>query len=270
MVFKELLSMDKKELLLSVADKTLEIVLIALFGIIAIRLVDKLLLNIFRKTKLDETVEQFLQSITQWSLWIVLGLIVLKHVGVDTTPLLASLSIIGFITGFALKDVLSNMAAGMMILSAKPFKVRDFIKSGDVSGTVIKIGISSCVIRTADNLKITVPNSTLWGNPITDYSTYDTRRVEIKLGIAYNHDIEDVLKILSSTIKMNKNVLKDPAASFSISELGEYTVDIIVWFWVKRTDYLDTRNAMNKAIKEVFEKEGIEMPNPTMDIYMKK
>ncbi len=254
----------------SILDKIFITIIIFLVGFFLIKIVNMFLDRLFKKTKFDVTLEQFLDSLINWSLWIILVVVILNHVGVDTTPILASLSIVGFISGFALKDVLSNLAAGMLILASKPFKVGDFIKSGDISGTVEKIRTASCVLRTVDNIKISVPNNLLWGNPIINYSSYPRRRIEIKVGVSYNHKISKVLKTLEKIVKSNKKILKEPVPEYFVSELGDYTLNAALRCWTKREDYFDVLYELHKDIKEEFEKAKIEMPNPTMDVYVKK
>ncbi|MBD3203870.1 mechanosensitive ion channel [Candidatus Woesearchaeota archaeon] len=261
---------DWNTLIPVIIDKIIGTILIIVIGYFLVRFVNNLLVKLLKKPRIDTTLKTFIESLVYWGMWIVILLILMSYIGVDIGPILASLSVAGFITGFAMKDVLSNLAAGMMILGNKPFKVGDYIKSGGISGTVKKIGISSSVLTTPENQKITVPNAELWGNPITNYSAYKTRRIDIKIGVSYEEDIDMVIRTLDEIVKEKKEILKEPEVSFFVSELGDYTVNIGLRCWTKIDDYWDILYFLNKKIKEVFEKKKISMPNPTMDINMRK
>ncbi len=260
-----LLSFSKDQAL-TVLDEAVTTLLIFVVGFFAIRISKTVLKKIFERSKLDRTIEHFLQSLIIWSLWIVLMLILLSNIGIDIGPILASLSIVGFVTGFALKDVMANLAAGLFILGAKPFKIGDYIVAGSISGTVYKIGIASCVIKTPQNQKITVPNAKIWGEPITNYSAYDTRRMDITLGISYDAKIDKAVKTLNSIARSEKAVLKDKEIFVNVTELSDYSVKVTLRCWTKSDDYWDSFVSINRKIKTEFEKKGIVMPNPTMDI----
>ncbi|MCD6229709.1 MAG: mechanosensitive ion channel [Candidatus Diapherotrites archaeon] len=141
-----------------------------IIGFFAIKIVRAYVKRFFDNVNLDKTLEVFIQKLIRVFLWIILVIIVLSNLGFDVTGFIAGLGILGFIVGFATKDVLSNLAAGMFLLLNRPFKVGDEIKAAKIEGKVKAIGTSACILITEKNEYITIPNSKIWGGPITNLS----------------------------------------------------------------------------------------------------
>ncbi|MFH2020422.1 MAG: mechanosensitive ion channel family protein [archaeon] len=270
MLYDFIKNLDWIEVLSIFLDKGIDLIVIVIFGYIIIRIIDFLIDKFFDKTNFDRAVEQFIHNLTVWMLWLILLLFVLGYLGVDIGPILASLSIVGFITGFALKDVLANLAAGLLILATKPFKIGDMIKSGEVFGKVEKIGIASCELTTPDNLKITIPNATLWGNAIYDYNEYDTRRISIIIGVSYSNELKKVFTVIKNILKSEKKVLLKPEHQVLVANLGNDSVDIKINAWVKLQYIDDVTDSLNKKIKYEFEKHKIEFGQQSLNVNLIK
>ena len=220
-----------------------------------------------KSKKIDETIIIFVGSMVRYLVIIFTVLAVLDQFGVETTSLIALLGAAGLAIGFALQGTLSNVAAGVMLLFFRPFKVGQFVDVGGTAGTVKGVGLFTTLLDTGDNVHIIVPNANIWGSAIKNFSHNKTRRIDLLIGIGYGDDIDKAMKVILSTIKAQKLALDDPAPLVVVGELGGSSVDLVVRVWSKNGDYWAVRWALIKAIKENFDKEGIEIPYPQTVIH---
>ena len=251
--------------------------LILVVGGLVVKLITALVRKALRKTKrVNALLESFLCSAVSKTGWIFLAVIALGRIGVDVGPLIAGLGVTGFILGFAFKDTLSNFASGIMIALNQPFKVGDYVIVSGVEGTVKELNMMATVIATGDNKKIVVPNSNVWGGPVTNFSAHDKRRVDMSVGIAYGADIalakKTAIDALNAIAAPNgsKMVLDDPAPMAEVSSLGESAVVLTVRAWCKTADYWGVYFAGNQAIKQSFAEAGVAIPFPQIDVHMKQ
>jgi small conductance mechanosensitive channel len=227
--------------------------------------------NLKHFKKFDEGTANFLFRLIKVIEWIIVFLIILAIFKVPLTGLLTSLGIAGFIVGFALKDVLGNLAAGVMIMVHRPFLVGDWIQVGkDISGTVKDIGISAIEIKTFRNEKIVVPNGSVWGNPITNFSAYATRKIVEDVCIPYEASIDKAVKLILKLLDKEPRVLDEPEFQVVVKEMANSAVVLSVRAWVKNSDYWPTVFDLRKQLKESLSKAGIEIPFPQMDVHVKK
>ncbi|MEE8258339.1 MAG: mechanosensitive ion channel domain-containing protein [Sphingomonadales bacterium] len=220
-----------------------------------------------RSKKIDETIIIFAGSMVRYLVIIFTVLAVLDQFGVETTSLIALLGAAGLAIGFALQGTLSNVAAGVMLLFFRPFRVGQFVDVGGTAGTVKGVGLFTTHLDTGDNVHIIVPNANIWGASIKNFSHNKNRRIDLLIGIGYGDDIDKAMKVILSTIKAQKLALDDPAPLVVVGELGGSSVDLVVRTWCKNGDYWAVRWALIKAIKENFDKEGIEIPYPQTVIH---
>ena len=220
-----------------------------------------------KSKKIDETIIIFAGSMVRYLVIIFTVLAVLDQFGVETTSLIALLGAAGLAIGFALQGTLSNVAAGVMLLFFRPFKVGQFVDVSGTAGTVKGIGLFTTHLDTGDNVHIIVPNANIWGSAIKNFSHNKNRRIDLLIGIGYGDDIDKAMKVILSTIKAEKLALDDPAPLVVVGELGGSSVDLVVRVWSKAGDYWAVRWALIKAIKENFDKEGIEIPYPQTVIH---
>jgi len=205
------------------------------------------------------------------NLVVILGiLIALSQVGVSLGPLLAGLGIAGFIIGFALQDTLSNFASGMLILIYRPFDVGDFVEAGGVMGTVSHMSIVNTTFKTIDNQVLTVPNNMIWSSVITNVTAQRTRRVDLKITVSYNDDLDKVEQVLNSIVESHDAILDEPAPAIKLHELGDSGVLFVVRPWVKTEDYWPTYWELLRTIKDRFDAEGITIPFPQHDVHVVK
>ena len=249
---------------------------IKLIGAVAILVIGlwtaKLTTNFFNRTltkrDVDITLVKFFTAIVRILLIIFVVLAAIDQVGIETTSLVAILGAAGLAVGFALQGSLSNFASGVMLIIFRPIKVGDFIEGGGMSGSVKEIGIFVTILTTPDNKAIYVPNSKLTSDNIVNYSTNDTRRVDLKFGISYSDDIDKAKKAIHEVLEVNEKLLKDPAPNVQLHELADSSVNFIVRPWVKSGDYWPVYWELTEAIKKKFDEENIEIPFPQRDVHI--
>lgn len=223
--------------------------------------------RVLDRTRVDQTLSKFLTAIARAVLLTFLILMSVNRLGVDTTSLVAIVGAAGIAVGFALKDSLSNFAAGVMIILFKPFRVDDFIEASDISGTVEEISIFSTMMRTGDNKQIIVPNGAIISNNIINYSAKPTRRIDLVVGCGYSDDLRNVKDYLNELVRSDSRILVDPEPVVAVSELGDSSVDFVVRPWVKTEDYWAVRWDLTERIKLGFDQRGFNFPFPSRDVY---
>ena len=216
---------------------------------------------------IDQTLITFLGGLARYTVIAVTILAVLAEFGVQTASLLAVMGAAGLAVGLALQGTLSNVAAGVMLLFLRPFKMNDFIEAGGVSGTVKAITLFRTELSTPDNVQIFVPNSDVWGAAISNYSYNATRRVEIECGIAYNDDIGKAFDVMRKVVAEDARVLPDPAPMIAVKTLGDSSVNVICRVWVKSADYWPFTFDKTREIKEGYDAAGLNIPFPTRSVF---
>jgi len=186
--------------------------------------------------------------------------------GANPTTVLAGLGVAGVVIGLALQDSMSNLAAGFFILATKPFDVEDVVEAGGVIGTVEQMGLANTTILTFDRRRLFVPNRKIWGEVIENRSSEPLRRVEAIARISYTEDLDQALAVLRDLVDLNDMVLTDPEPAIFVKKLADSWVEIAVWPWVKREDWLTMLRALPRLIKLRFEEEGIAVPFPRTEL----
>ena len=224
--------------------------------------------RLMKKGGLDESLVDFLDNLIYAALVVVVIIAALDQLGVDTTSVLAIFATAGLAVGLALKDSLGNLAAGVMLVLFKPFKLGDFIEAGGVTGVVESIRIFSTLLKTPDNREITVPNGQIYGGTIVNFSARDTRRIDLIFGIGYDDDIRQAKQLIEEVMAADERILKDPPAVVMVAELADSSVNLAVRPWVKAADYWDVRSAMLEKVKITFDAAGISIPYPQTDVHL--
>jgi len=255
-------------LALSWGGKALGALVILVLGRWAAGALSRWLKRLCSRGGFDTTLGEFLSSITYIALMAFVILTALGALGVPTTNFLAIVGAAGLAVGLALKDSLSNFAAGVMLVFFRPFKSGDFIEAGGAAGTVESIRIFNTVIVTGDNRVVTIPNSLIYADTITNFSARDTRRIDLVIGIGYGDDIGKALEVIRHLLGEEQRVLKAPEPTLLVLELGASSVDLAVRPWVKSADYWSARSDLLKNIKEAFDSIGISIPFPQRDIHI--
>jgi small conductance mechanosensitive channel len=220
------------------------------------------------RAHLDEMLIGFLGNILYTSLLVVVAIAALGQLGIEATSLLALFATAGLAVGLALKDQLSNFAAGVMLIIFKPFKAGDFIEAGGVAGVVETIRVFNTVMRTADNRELTVPNAQIFSGTITNVSARNSRRIDLVVGIGYGDDIQQAKELLLAIMQGETRILAEPAPVVMVAELGESSVDLAVRPWVAADDYWTVRSDLLQSIKNRFAEAGIAIPYPQRDVHL--
>lgn len=222
------------------------------------------------RSKMDVMLVEFVESMLYWLLLLIVVVATLSQLGVDTTSMIALLGAAGLAVGLALKDTMSNFAAGVLLLIFRPFKVGDFITAAGVSGSIEKMHIFTTTMLTTDNKENIVPNSAIYGGVITNFSARDTRRVDMTFGISYGDDIKKAKDVMMSVISSHEKALTDPAPLVAVSELADSSVNFTVRVWCRREDYWAVFFDCQERVKLALEEAGISIPFPQMDVHMDK
>ncbi|MGM0600947.1 MAG: mechanosensitive ion channel family protein [Candidatus Rifleibacteriota bacterium] len=264
----QLISNKAYELGTAWSIKLLGALAILIIGSIVIKFLTGMIRKVMERSNIDQTITHFLHSIVKISLQIVLWLMVLGNLGIKTTSFIAILGSAGIAVGLALQGSLSNIGAGVLLISLRPFQVGQYISGGGESGTVDSIGIFYTTLITPDNKKIIVPNSKVASDSITNYSAMERRRVDFKFGISYDDDIKLAKNILNQIVENDERILKDPAPQVVVVELGDSSVNFAVRAWAKASDYWSLYFDMLERVKITFDEKGITIPFPQRDIHM--
>jgi small conductance mechanosensitive channel len=220
------------------------------------------------KANMDPMLGSFLAKLIKMVLTAIVLVSVVGQLGVETTSFAAILAAAGFAIGMALSGTLGNFAAGVMILLFRPFKTGHFVEVAGHAGVVENINVFMTEMRTGDNKQILIPNSEITAGSITNYSAKDTRRVDLVIGISYDDDIKKAHEVLNRVLDQNDKVLKDPAWTVAVSELGADSVNFVVRPWVKSADYWGVYFDLTETIKLTFDKEGLNFPYPQRDVHI--
>ena len=220
--------------------------------------------------KVDDTLRPFFTSFARYLVLIITVLAVLSQFGIETTSIIAVLGAASLAIGLALQGTLSNVAAGVMLLIFRPFKVGDYVEAAGIAGTVKAITLLVTELATPDNVQILAPNGQVWGAIVKNYSYHTTRRVDLVMGIDYADDIDKAIQTVTSVANADTRVHKDPAPMVVVGNLGESSVDLTIRVWCNASDYWGVKFDLTKALKQRFDAEGISIPFPQRSIHMVK
>jgi len=236
---------------------------ILIAGLWASGMAERMALKAMGKTeKMDQTVSMFLSAMLKYVVVAFTILAVLDRFGVQTTSLVALLGAAGLAIGLALQGTLSNLAAGVMLLIFRPFKVGDFVDVGGNSGSVVLISLFTTHLNTPDNVRLIVPNGNIWGGTISNFSGNDTRRADIVMSIDYDDDIDKAFAVMKSVVDADTRVLTDPEPVYFVVSLAASSIDVAVRIWSPRADLFTLKSDLLRAMKEAFDKEGLSIPYP--------
>jgi len=215
-----------------------------------------------RLVRRDPTVLAFMVQIVRVVVVIIGMIAVLQRLGVQTTSIIAVLGAASLAVGLALQGTLSNVAAGVMLLILRPYRVGEAIDVGGASGTVQKLDLFTTQLTNANNHKIVIPNSKVLSDVIVNVTGQRTRRIEIKFTVGYGENLKDACAVLASVARVNDRVLKDPAPWTGVTGLLDSSVQITLHAWVNNADWWQTQSDLMQAGKEALDEAGIEIPFP--------
>ncbi|MEJ2186850.1 MAG: mechanosensitive ion channel [Gemmatimonadota bacterium] len=220
------------------------------------------------RAKIDVSVVRFLGNLGFALVMTFTVVAALSKFGVETASIVGVLAAAGFAVGLALQGSLGNFSSGVMILLFRPFRVGDYVQVAGVGGTVKEVQLFNTVLATPDNVMVVVPNGKVYGDIISNYSAYDTRRMDLTIGISYDADIGRAMAAAQEVVKGEARILPDPEPMVVVSELADSSVNLIVRVWTQGADYWNVKFDTQRALKEAFDASGIEIPFPQRVVHL--
>lgn len=243
-------------------------IVILILGKIASNIGAKLVRKALERAKADVALIGFVSNMVGIAIMAFAVIAALAKFGIQTTSFIAVLGAAGLAVGLALQGSLSNFASGVMILIFRPIRVGDLVEAGGYLGNIADIGIFVTTMNTLDNQKVIIPNSVITGNVINNVNGNGTRRVDMVAGISYSDDMSKAKRILEGILESHPKVLKDPAPTVAVKELGDSSVNLVVRPWVQAEDYWTVWFDVTQSTKEEFDKQGVSIPFPQRDVHM--
>ncbi|MBP3706575.1 MAG: mechanosensitive ion channel family protein [Clostridia bacterium] len=230
-----------------------------------IRIADKGL----KKGRLDISLINFIEKAIKIVCYVIVLMAALSAVGISTTGIIAAFSAAGVAIALALKDSLSNIAGGIILLIAPRFSTGDHIKESEYEGIVVSVDLMHTTIRTFDNLQVAIPNGLLMNNQIVNYSREENRRIDLVFPIAYSDDPQKAKAVAEKTARAHKKVLSSPEVFARVGEYGESSVNIHLKAWCKTSDFAQVKYDLLEQVRESLDREGIEIPFNRLDIQIR-
>ncbi|MGA9340819.1 MAG: mechanosensitive ion channel domain-containing protein [Rhodanobacteraceae bacterium] len=265
---KDLQGIEWKTLALSIGVKVVGAILILVIGLFIVKWIARLTHRGLTRVNVDATAAQFLRNMAYAVMLVLLILTVLTVIGVPMTSAFALLGAAGLAIGLALKDSLSNIASGVMLVTLRPFKVGDIVNINKESGKVESVSIFQTCLRGPDNQTIVLPNSLVTNNSIINLSPGVKRRIELVIGIGYGDDIALARATALEVIHADERVLTDPAPDVLVYSLGDNSVNLGIRCHAGNSDYFATKCALTERIKLAFDEHGIGIPYPQRDVHL--
>src|SRR5262245_56361443 len=242
-------------------------VLTLVIGVWVAKLVTKGLRSLFMRGKVDESLAHFLSGLAYYGLLALVFIAVAGKLGVETTSFVALLGAVGLAVGFALQGSLGNLAAGVMILFFRPFRLGDIVETAGHTGEVKEIGVFATTLATPDNRKVIVPNSAITSGSIVNATGYEARRVDLTFPVAPDQDIAHARAVASRVAAAEPKVLKSPAPEVIAVALPE-GVQVRLMAWVASTEYLALQASLLEQVRAAFGREGVRPAVPRRDVMM--
>jgi small conductance mechanosensitive channel len=243
-------------------------ILIFIIGKWLSRKIADLLGKLLEKSNVDPTLINFLKNLAYYTLVVLVIVAAIGRLGVNTTSFLTIIGAAGLAVGLALKDSLSNFAAGVMLVLFRPFTIGDVVSTAGITAKVEKITIFNTIFCSPDNQLIIVPNNKIISDIITNINAKDTRRIDLVVGISYSDDMDQTRTILQGLSDADSRILKDPAVTIAVAELADSSVNLVFRPWVKTADYWDVRFDLTEKIKNALDEAGISIPFPQQDVHL--
>ena len=261
---------NNSDLFIQYGVNIISALIILFIGNLIVKAVANSVSKVLQKKKMDRAVVEFVHGLVRYLLFVIVLIAALGRLGVQTASVVAVIGAAGLAVGLALQGSLSNFAAGVLIVAFRPFKSGDYVEIGGVAGSVDSIQIFQTVLTTPDNKMVVVPNGSVIGSPITNYSRHDTRRIDLMIGVSYGADLQKTKELLTKICESDERVLKEPGVQVGVHTLADSSVNFVVRPWVSTAEYWNVYFDLMQAIKEGLDKEGIEIPFPQMDVHMNK
>ncbi|WP_333853901.1 small-conductance mechanosensitive channel MscS [Leclercia sp.] len=257
-------------LLLSYAVNIVAAIAIIVVGMIVARIISNAVNRVMRARHIDATVADFLSALVRYGVIAFTLIAALGRVGVQTASVIAVLGAAGLAIGLALQGSLSNLAAGVLLVTFRPFRSGEYVDLGGVAGTVLQVQIFSTTLRSADGRMVVIPNGKIIANNIINFSREPVRRNEFIIGVAYDSDLDKVKQLLTNIIESDDRILKDREMTVRLNELGASSINFVVRVWSNSGDLQNVYWDVLERVKRDFDANGISFPYPQMDVNFKR
>ena len=241
---------------------------ILVLGILAAKAFTKIFRKVLRRAKIDETLVSFGGNMLQFVMIMLVVIAALSRLGFQTSSLIAMMGAAALAVGLSLQSNLSNLAAGVLILIFRPFRLGEMVEMGGILGKVEEITIMVTKLRMVDGKLAIMPNTKAFNDKLINFTAAKKRRVDLVIGIGYGDDIKKAKDILQRLVEEDPRVLKEPKPSIIVLNLGDSSVDIGVRPWTKNTDWWAVKCDLTEKIKLTFDAEGINIPYPQRDVHL--
>lgn len=262
--------LTNKNFLIESAINIVVALIILVIGLIVARIVANVAMKVMTARSIDATVSQFVSTLVRYAVITFTVIAALGHVGVQTASIIAVLGAAGLAVGLALQGSLSNFAAGVILVTFRPFRTGEFVTFGSVSGTIKSIQIFSTTLNTADGKMVVVPNSKVIANEIINFSRDPNRRVDITVGVGYEADIDLVKRVLGEVIERDNRILKNLGVTIRLNEMAASSLNFVVRVWVKNGDFANVYFDLMEEFKRTLDANKINIPYPQMDVHVYK
>ncbi len=252
-----------------VTAKALPAVVILVIGLLAIRVIMRIVTVAMNKSSLEKTAHTLIKTVLKTVLYGLLALIVASGLGIDVTGIVALASVLTLAISLSVQDLLTNLVSGFTLLHTKPFVVDDFVEVAGKSGTVKEVGLTYTKLTTGDNKVVYIPNSAVVSTDIVNYTVTGTRRDDITISAAYDAPVEKVLEALQEAAQVD-TLLPDKAPFIRVTNYGDHAIEYVVRVWSKTEDFWTTHFAIVSNIKTVFDSKGISMTYPHLNVHLDK
>lgn len=249
-------------------ETVLSVLLTLVICLVAMRLIRMLLQKVLQKTTLEQRIQTYILGALRAVLWIVTVLIVADQLGIPITSLVALLSVLSLAVSLAVQTLLSNVAGGLVILSAKPFQIGDYIQTDSGEGTVRGITLTHTQLDTRNGLRVVIPNSSLSSGKVTNWSTVGRLRVVIPFGASYDASIAEVKAACMRAIDATDGILSEPAPVVHAERYGESNIDYAIYCWCKEADYWSVYYGLTESLQGIFAEAKVSFSYPHVNVHI--
>ena len=228
----------------------------------------RLVVRNLERARFDTTLTRFIGNMVRYTVLVIAGIGCLGVFGIQTTSFAAVLASAGLAVGLAFQGTLSNFASGVMLLVFRPFKVGDVVRAGGEIGSITELELFTTEMTTADNRRLIIPNSKIFGDTIENITHHATRRVEVEVGTAYDADLDKTREVLERALAAVPNTLDDPARQVFLAGLGASSIDWKLRVWCKTEDFWDVHQALVRAAKVALDADSIGIPFPQTELQL--
>lgn len=259
-----------RSFLMSSGFSIITLVSIVFFGVIIIKCTMRFIKTALLQSSIDKLIVKFFLIIIKICMSVVLLLFALAEAGFSLTGFVSAISAITLAIGLAIQDIIAGVASGMMVVTTHPFKIGDYVEIGGKGGSIQEVSLFHTIMNTPDNKRVLIPNKTVFAQDIVNFSTNDTRRLDMVYGISYDSDRKKAMDSILSFAKAHKLILKDPEPIVRIKSYDDSEIKILLRVWVRNADYWTVNFDLNREILDVYEANGLEMAYPHVVVSYEK